>query len=165
MSLGLKARCSTVHTTLRDVHKTLTKSRATRRMSSTNSKHTTHDSKLHTPSRNTSQNLPLKPQDSNLHAQASQLIIDPQGSNLCDPETQRTLSNTVCKPQGLNLCHLGNIYPQVSTNQAKGFEPLPLLRACHGPPLHTDFKHRIHLNKPHYRTSVASGRLPFTYSI
>ncbi len=36
-----------------------------------------------------------------------------------------TLENTVHKPQGLNLCHLGNINPQASTNQAKGFEPLP----------------------------------------
>ncbi len=37
-----------------------------------------------------------------------------------------------------------------------------LLCACHGPPLHSDFKHRIHLNKPHYQTSVVSSCLPFT---
>ncbi len=37
-----------------------------------------------------------------------------------------------------------------------------LLRACRGPPIHSDFKHRIHLNKPHYRTSAASSHLPFT---
>ncbi len=87
--LGLKARCSTIHATSGDAHKTLTKSRVTHGMTSNDLKHTTHDSKLHVPSRNTSQNLPLKPQDSNLHAQASKLIIDPQDSNLCDPETQK----------------------------------------------------------------------------
>ena len=89
MLLGLKAKCSTIHATSRDVHKTFTKSRATHGMTSNDLKHTTHDSKLCTPSRNTSQNLPLKPQDSNLRAQASKLIVDPQGSNLCDPETQK----------------------------------------------------------------------------
>ncbi len=75
---------------------------------------------------NTSQNLPLKPQDSNLHAQASKPILDPQGSNLCDPETQKpyktpsashrvwtyatweiyTLKWALIKPKDLNLCHL-----------------------------------------------------------
>ncbi len=85
----------------------------------------TCNSKLHAPSRSTSQNLPLKPQDSNLHAQASNLIIDPQGANLCDPETQKpyktlsashrvwtyatweiyTLKQALIKPKGLNLCH------------------------------------------------------------
>ncbi len=38
----------------------------------------------------------------------------------------------------------------------------PLLHTCHGPPLHTDFKHRLHLHKPHYQISMASGCLPFT---
>ncbi len=74
-------------------------------MTSNDLKHTTHDSKFCAPSRNTSQNLPLKPQDSNLCAQASEPIVDPQGSNLCDPETQ--------KPYNLRL-------------QATGFEPMPL---------------------------------------
>ena len=89
LSLGLKAGCSTIHATSRDVHKTLTKSRATHRMTSNDLTHTTHDSKLRAPSRNTSQNLPLKPQESNLRARASKPIVDPQGSNLCDPETQK----------------------------------------------------------------------------
>ncbi len=40
-----------------------------------------------------------------------------------------------------------------------------VLCACRGPPLHTDFTHRLHLNKSHHRTAMASGRLPFTYSI
>ncbi len=88
MSLGLKARCSTIHAMLRDIHKTLTKSRATHGMTSNDLKHTTHNSKLRTPSRNPSQNLPLKPQHSNLRAQAFKPIIDPQGSNLCNLETQ-----------------------------------------------------------------------------
>ncbi len=105
MSLGLKARCSTIHSTSEDTHKTLTKSRVTHGMTSNDLKHTTHDSKLHAPSRNTSQDLPLKPQDSNLCTQAFKLIIDPQGSNLCDPETQKLI-----KP------HL----------PATGFEPMPL---------------------------------------
>ncbi len=33
------------------------------------------------------------------------------------------------------------------------------------PPLHTDFTHRLHLNKSHHQTSAASSHLPFTYSI
>ncbi len=133
MSLGLKARCSTIHAMLRDVHKTLTKSRATHGMTSNDLKHTTHNSKLRAPSRNTSQNLPLKPQDSNLRAyKLSQPIVDPQGSNLCDPETQKPYKTPIRKPQGLNLCHLGNIDPQASTNQAKWFESLPPVSAsCH----------------------------------
>ncbi len=85
--LGLKAKCSTIHTTSRDAHKALTKSRVTQEMALNDLKHTTHDSKLCAPSRNTSQNVHSKPQDSNLCAQASRPIIDPQGSNLYDPET------------------------------------------------------------------------------
>ena len=89
LSLGLKAGCSTIHAMSRDIHKTLTKSRATHGMTSNDLTHTTHNSKLCAPSRNTSQNLPLKPQESNLRARASKPIVDPQGSNLCDPETQK----------------------------------------------------------------------------
>ncbi len=37
-----------------------------------------------------------------------------------------------------------------------------LLYACHGPPLHTDFKHRLHLNRSHYQTSTASSHISFT---
>ncbi len=40
-----------------------------------------------------------------------------------------------------------------------------VLRACHGTPLHTNFTHRLHLNRSHHRSSTASDRIPFTYSI
>ncbi len=37
-----------------------------------------------------------------------------------------------------------------------------VLCVCYGPPFHTDFKHRLHINRSHYWTSTASSRLLFT---
>ncbi len=53
----------------------------------------------------------------------------------------------------------------LTTSPLTAAPSLSLLHACRGPPLHTDFTHRLHLNKPHHQTAAASGRLPFTYSI
>ncbi len=81
--------------------------------------------------------------------QRHQLVNLWRPSVMCNPVNAELMSQSM---QALVICtkmhHVGLV-----------------LHACHGPPLHTDFTHRLHLSKSHHRTSVASGRLPFTYSI
>ena len=108
---GLKARCTTIHNSLPHTNKTLNKPRATHTGDHKELKHTLNTTQSLRSKQKPFKTRPLKPQDLNPHAQASKLIVDPQGLNLCQSRETITKETPSDKPKGLNLCHLRNGIP------------------------------------------------------
>ncbi len=131
MSPGLKARCTTIHNTSPHTNETLNKSCVTHTGDHKWLKHTLDTTQSLRSKQKLFTTCPLKPQDLNLHAQASKTDYRPTGfepmliqrnNNQINPVrqakgfeplppvtlyvTKKAFAQTLTRPKGLNLCCL-----------------------------------------------------------